>query len=62
MWDNPVIWREIRTWAYGRKMIALRLAYLALFGLAAGWLYGTILGGQSAVPPRARWRWPRCCC
>ena len=49
VWDNPIIWREIRTWAYGRKIIALRLAYLALFGLAAGWLYGTVSGGQAAA-------------
>ena len=33
VWDNPMIWREIRTWAYGRKTLVIRLAYLALFGL-----------------------------
>jgi ABC-type transport system involved in multi-copper enzyme maturation permease subunit len=36
VWDNPVVWREIRTWAYGRKMLLIRLAYLALFALAVG--------------------------
>jgi len=36
VWDNPIIWREVRTWAYGRKILAIRLAYLVLFGLAAG--------------------------
>jgi hypothetical protein len=46
VWDNPVVWREIRTWAYGRKMIALRLAYLALLGLAAVSLCGA---GPAAV-------------
>ncbi|MGW8257971.1 MAG: ABC transporter permease subunit, partial [Thermoguttaceae bacterium] len=35
VWDNPVIWREIRTWAYGRKILAIRLGYLLLFALAA---------------------------
>ncbi len=30
VWDNPVIWREIRTWAYGRKILVIRLAYLML--------------------------------
>ena len=34
VWDNPILWREIRTWAYGRKMLAIRLAYLLLFALA----------------------------
>jgi hypothetical protein len=41
VWDNPVVWREIKTWAYGRKILVIRLAYLVLFGLAAaslGWL------------------------
>ena len=40
VWDNPIIWREMRTWAYGRKILIVRLAYLVLFGLAAaslGW-------------------------
>ncbi|HJT34245.1 MAG TPA: ABC transporter permease subunit [Pirellulales bacterium] len=39
VWDNPILWREIRTWAYGRKMLVLRLTYLLLFGLAAAGMY-----------------------
>jgi ABC-type transport system involved in multi-copper enzyme maturation permease subunit len=39
VWDNPIIWREIRTWAYGRKMLVMRVAYLLLFALAAGGLW-----------------------
>ena len=45
VWDNPIIWREIATWAYGRKVLAIRLGYLLLVGLAAAALY---LSGQSA--------------
>jgi hypothetical protein len=50
VWDNPIIWREMRTWAYGRKILIVRLAYLALFALAAGSVYwmverGTFLEG-----------------
>jgi ABC-type transport system involved in multi-copper enzyme maturation permease subunit len=30
VWDYPIIWREIRTWAYGRKVVFVRLAYLLL--------------------------------
>jgi len=45
VWNNPVIWREIRTWAYGRKILAIRLAYLLLFGLAAAILYGMVQPG-----------------
>jgi ABC-type transport system involved in multi-copper enzyme maturation permease subunit len=35
VWDNPIIWREIATWAYGRKVLAIRVAYLVLVALAA---------------------------
>jgi hypothetical protein len=39
VWDNPIIWREIRTWAYGRKILFVRFVYLVLFSLAAISLY-----------------------
>lgn len=35
VWSNPILWREMRTWAYGRKILIIRLAYLLLFGCAA---------------------------
>jgi ABC-type Na+ efflux pump permease subunit len=35
VWDNPIVWREIRTWAYGRRVLMIRLAYLVLLALAA---------------------------
>ena len=47
VWDNPILWREIRTWAYGRKVLIIHLAYLLLMGLAAAtlvWLAGTTGG------------------
>jgi ABC-type transport system involved in multi-copper enzyme maturation permease subunit len=31
VWDNPILWREVRTWAYGKKVLVVRLAYLAVF-------------------------------
>ena len=39
VWDNPILWREIRTWAYGRKVLIVRLTFLVLFALAAGNLW-----------------------
>lgn len=45
VWDNPVLWREIRTWAYGRRILVIRLAYLGLFTLAAAMLHGMMQGG-----------------
>lgn len=46
VWDNPVIWREIVTWAYGRRIVVIRLAYLVLFALAAGGLGAIVFQGQ----------------
>jgi ABC-type transport system involved in multi-copper enzyme maturation permease subunit len=42
VWSNPIIWREMRTWAYGRKTLIIRLAYLLLFACATAALYGMI--------------------
>jgi hypothetical protein len=41
VWHNPVIWREIRTAAYGRRVFVIKLAYLALFLFAAYYVSGT---------------------
>jgi len=49
VWDNPVIWREIRTWAYGRKMLIIRLAYLLLFALAVGNFVLRVQGDPAAT-------------
>lgn len=35
VWDNPILWREICTWAHGRRILIVRLAFLALFAFAA---------------------------
>ena len=45
VWDNPILWREMRTWAYGRKVLVIRLAYVVLFGLTAAGLHLTIAAG-----------------
>ncbi len=34
VWDNPILWREVRTWAYGRRVLMIRFAYLVLALLA----------------------------
>ena len=46
VWDNPIVWREICTWAYGRKILLIRLAYLVMFALAAGNLVWLIQSGE----------------
>jgi ABC-type transport system involved in multi-copper enzyme maturation permease subunit len=45
MWSNPVLWREMRTWAYGRKLLMIRLAYIALFAAAVAGLYWSVSSG-----------------
>jgi len=49
VWNNPVVWREMRTWAYGRKMLLVRGAYLLLVVLAAGALYWLMRNEQLAA-------------
>jgi ABC-type transport system involved in multi-copper enzyme maturation permease subunit len=33
MWNNPILWREMCTWAYGRKVLLIRIAYLLFAAL-----------------------------
>lgn len=40
VWDEAVIWREIRTRAYGRKIFFIKLAYFVLAGIAVLYLRG----------------------
>jgi ABC-type transport system involved in multi-copper enzyme maturation permease subunit len=42
VWDNPILWREIRTWAYGRRILAIRVSYWVLFALLAGVIYQSL--------------------
>ena len=42
VWDNPILWREICTWAYGKKVVIIKLAYLAIFAACAWAMYGVL--------------------
>lgn len=53
VWKNPVLWREIRTWAYGRKVVVIRVAFAMLFVLGLAVIYGQMVDG-SAFEPAAR--------
>ena len=37
VWENPVLWREVCTWAYGRRMLVIHAAFLAIC-IAAGFV------------------------
>jgi ABC-type transport system involved in multi-copper enzyme maturation permease subunit len=47
VWDNPILWREVRTWAYGRKILMIRLVYLVLFALAVAAAHGMLREGPA---------------
>lgn len=50
VWDNPILWREVCTWAYGRKVLVIRLVYLALFAMAFTALHWTVREELAAGP------------
>lgn len=52
VWDNPVLWREIRTRAYGKRVLIIRLAYWVVFAVCLGALVTTTgnLTGDSRGP------------
>lgn len=56
VWNNPVLWREVRTWAYGKKVLVVKAAYLVIFAFC---VIATVKaleepsGARSAVPSAA---------
>jgi hypothetical protein len=57
VWDNPVLWREVRTWAYGKRVLVIRVAYWTVF-IACAVVLVTQLAAKgladSAIPPAAK--------
>jgi ABC-type transport system involved in multi-copper enzyme maturation permease subunit len=57
VWDNPVLWREVRTWAYGKRILVIRLAYCAVFIACASVIVAQLSDNTSpeaAIPPTAK--------
>lgn len=59
VWDNPILWREIRTWAYGKKIVVVRFGYLIVFALTALMVHRILTdpdlaNARSAIPPLAQ--------
>ncbi len=46
VWDNPVLWREVCTWAYGRKVLIIRVIYVLMALVVAAALYSAISSGS----------------
>lgn len=60
VWDNPILWRETQTRAYGRKLVIVRIAYWAIFAFTlatlAGWLFEAdpaVARGEQIIPQSA---------
>jgi hypothetical protein len=47
VWDNPVLWRETCTWAYGRKVLAIKAVYWLFCVMAAVSIYWNIQSGAA---------------
>lgn len=47
VWNNPILWREIRTRAYGNKILIIRAAYVLLFVLLAAGVWSLVQSGAA---------------
>jgi hypothetical protein len=48
VWENPVLWREICTWAYGRRVLLVHVAFFVICAIALVVLHSTARDLQSA--------------
>lgn len=46
VWHNPILWREIRTFAYGRKPLLVKVAYFVVVGLICWFAFGELSRGS----------------
>ena len=47
VWDNPVLWREMCTWAYGRKILFIRFTYWLLAACVFFAVYSMVVSGAA---------------
>ncbi len=47
VWDNPVLWREVRTWAYGKKILFIRGVFWVLAACVFFALYSMVSSGEA---------------
>lgn len=45
VWDNPILWREMRTWAYGKKILFIRAVYWLLAAFVFFALFSMVQSG-----------------
>lgn len=44
VWENPILWREVRTRAYGRRPLLVKAAYLIVLGLVCYYALSPLWG------------------
>jgi ABC-type Na+ efflux pump permease subunit len=42
VWNNPILWREVMTRAYGRRPLLIKLAYFIAVGLICWYAFGVV--------------------
>lgn len=50
VWDNPILWREVRTWAYGRKILLIRFVFVFIFALVSAAVWYQVQSGVAMEP------------
>ncbi len=55
VWPNPILWREMRTLAYGRRPLLVKIAYLLVLGLICYYAIAPLWSGQAAGQFVAAW-------
>jgi hypothetical protein len=55
VWANPILWREMSTWAYGRRPLLVLGAYALVVGLICYYSLAPVLRGEVQTPWAAAW-------
>ena len=45
VWKNPILWREIRTYAYGRRPLLVKISYAIVLALICWFALGELNRG-----------------
>jgi ABC-type Na+ efflux pump permease subunit len=55
LWANPILWREMRTLAYGRMPLLVKCAYFLVLGLVCYYAIAPLWGSEGAGQFAAAW-------
>jgi ABC-type transport system involved in multi-copper enzyme maturation permease subunit len=55
VWANPILWREMRTLAYGRRPLLVKIAYFIVLGLICYYAMAPLWRGEGAGQFAAAW-------